>query len=107
MELVEDLCEIPFGGGAPVIKDPNQFAGWVKIEDRVPLMLALSLYTSPIQAFENYRLMKTMTRVAAWIDEKTGLVVIGCRGTSIGSKGGGQDINDDRVSLFSSLSLMH
>lgn len=106
MDIVDDLIEIPFGGTSDLITDPNQFAGWIRIEDRIPLMLAISLYTKPIQAIGDFVVMTVMTRVGAWIDKKNGIVIIGCRGTSIGSKGGAQDLNDDRVSLFS-FSLVH
>lgn len=92
---------IPFGGGSATILPPSSLAPWILDEDRIPLSLAISLYSHPLPTLETYQLVDNTykTRYAAWIDQNTRLLIVGCRGTQIGKTGGTQDILDDKVRL--------
>ena len=93
---------IPFGGGSPVLKPPEALASWIKQEDRIPISLAISLYSTPTPVLDTYELVDNTykTRFAAWIDKSTRILIVGCRGTSIGKKGGTADLVDDTVSFL-------
>lgn len=81
---------IPFGGGGRVIL-PENMAGFIKEEDKIPLALAISLYTNPLEVYEDWTMVDNRTRVAAW---KNGdQYIIGCRGTQLDQ----QDLSDDKV----------
>lgn len=73
---------------------PEQLASWVRPEDRVPLLLALSLYKKPRAELGGFRLVDHKTRVAVWKNSE-GVLVIGCRGTSPFSNQGHFDLVDD------------
>ncbi len=90
---------IPFMGDNEVSNTtlPEQLAPWVDQWDRVPILLALSLYSTPRKELGPFRLFKATPRVAAWIDYKTNTVIIGSRGTAVGSTGGISDLKDDSV----------
>lgn len=95
--------EIPFFGGAPDSKlDLGDMAAWVKPEDKVPLLLAISLYSEALQELQGYQLVpgSNKVRVAAWFNTSDGHCIIGCRGTQALGKQGSKDIKDDTVSLF-------
>ena len=98
----DEIPLVPFfgGKGVPTSTTPNQLADWVKQEDRVPLLLALSLYNSPLEMLEDFTLIPNtnITRAAAWFSTTTGKTIIGTRGTSLFQKYGHQDIQDDKVS---------
>jgi len=98
----EDCPIIPFEGSYLGISDPRQTAPWIKEEDKIPLVLAVSIYGTPIPVLDSYALVSNSykTRYAAWIDQTTRILIIACRGTSIGKQGGMQDLKDDTVSLF-------
>jgi hypothetical protein len=115
----DEIPLVPFFGGKGVAPSttPDQLADWVKQEDRIPLLLALSLYTTPIETLQDYTLIPNtnITRAAAWFSTITGKTIIGTRGTSLFQKYGHQDIQDDKVSgaapvfrlsaIFSSLAI--
>ncbi len=92
-----DVC-IPFmgGEGVPPGTRPEQLAQWVKQEDRIPLLLAISLYGTPISLLDDYSLQDYGTRFGVWTSSEGGPVIIGLKGTS--TKSGSQDLNDDKVS---------
>ena len=101
MEKLLEEVEIPFCGGGGKISSSDT-AAWLRNEDKVPLLLAISLYTQPYPEMEGYQLVpgSYRIRVAAWFNTQTGSCVIGCRGTSIGKAGGESDLKDDKVSLL-------
>lgn len=90
--------EIPFMGDNDVsIKTlPNQLAPWVEPNDRVPLLLALSLYDTPRKELEGFTLFRSDVRCAAWIGPNNA-VIIGCRGTAVGGRFGSKDLADDKI----------
>ena len=98
----EDVPFIPFQGEYLGITSKQQTAPWIREEDKIPLLLAVSIYGTPIPVIDNYVLVDNTykTRFAAWIDNETKLLIVACRGTSIGYAGGGKDIKDDMVSLI-------
>lgn len=72
------------------------------MQDKIPLLLALSLYKQAIPEIQDFILIPESNkgRFAAWVQEKTKTCVIGCRGTSFGTYQIGMDLSDDKVSLF-------
>jgi hypothetical protein len=90
--------EIPFMGDNDVsVKTlPGQLAPWVEPNDRVPLLLALSLYETPRKELEGFVLFRSDVRCAAWIGPNN-VVIIGCRGTSVGGRHGSKDLADDKI----------
>jgi hypothetical protein len=100
----EEIPLIPFfgGQGVPPSTQPSQVADWIQEQDKVPLLLALSLYNTPLDNLQNFQLIPNTnkTRSAAWFNTQTGQTIIGLRGTSLFSKYGSQDIQDDRVNLI-------
>jgi len=97
-----DAPEIPFmgGEGVPISTTPEELAGWVEEQDKIPLLLALSLYNNyPRESLGSYTLIPNTfhERYAAWFDESTGVCIIGCRGTSPTKSSGGLDLQDDKV----------
>lgn len=99
---MEEPPVIPFAGEDVGPKSIQQTAPWIKPEDKIPLLLCLSLYGSPIQTIENYEMVDNTykTRFAAWIDKTTRILIVGCRGTSIGQAGAKSDLKDDLVSFI-------
>lgn len=75
---------------------PENLAGWVQQQDRVPLLLAISLYGSPIDILDDYTLEAYSNRYGIWVSSEGGPTVIGLKGTSL--KSGSQDLSDDKVS---------
>ena len=104
---------IPFSGEAVGPKSIDQTASWIKPEDKIPLLLCISLYGSVIRTIDTYELVDNTykTRYAAWIDKTTRILIVGCRGTSIGKPGSRSDIKDDLVSFYllssNTLTLLH
>ncbi len=98
---MSDQVYIPFMGDADVSNGtpPESLASWVDPYDRVPLLLALSLYSAPLPSLYPFTLVPQSSRIraAAWVDIDNGTLVIGCRGTSVGSKGGQEDLGDDAI----------
>ena len=74
-------------------------AAFIREEDRVPLQLAFSLYQQPLNELGTYKLIpgSFKIRYGAWIDETTGICIVGCRGTQFNTK---NDLLDDEVSLL-------
>lgn len=98
---------IPFmGGGESITNDTSadQLAAFIKLEDRVPILLALSLYSGQPRTNLAPQLIESSVtpRTACWVFENT--IIVGTRGTCIGflvfKKGCEQensDIADDKV----------
>lgn len=93
---------IPFSGESVGQKSISQISPWVKDIDKIPLLLCFSLYGSPIPTLETFELVDNTykTRYAAWIDKTSRILIVGCRGTSIGKAGATSDISDDMVSFY-------
>tara|TARA_R110000868_G_scaffold162174_1_gene393180 strand:+ start:167 stop:496 length:330 start_codon:yes stop_codon:yes gene_type:complete len=98
-----DAPEIPFMGGVgiPESTTPEELAGWVEEQDKIPLLLALSLYNIPRQSLGSYILIPNTIheRYAAWFDSSSGICIVGCRGTSPTKSYGGLDLQDDKVRI--------
>jgi hypothetical protein len=94
---MEDI-EIPFMGDNDVSTKtmPNQLAPWLDPNDKVPLLLALSLYDTPRKELEGFVLFRSDVRAAAWIGPQN-IVIIGCRGTAVGGRYGSRDLADDKI----------
>ena len=94
--MEEEVPVIPFmgDGGIPLTTMPDALP-WILAEDRVPLLLALSLYHSPREVLEDFKLVTALPRLAGWSNGILG--VVGCRGTQIFGAHGGEDIKDDQV----------
>ena len=92
----EDI-PIPFLGDNDIDNDtvPEHIASWVRPEDRIPLLLAISLYGKPLTSMGNFRLVINAGRVASWVDFTTNVVIIGLKGTS--DKSLAHDIVDDVI----------
>lgn len=90
--------EIPFMGDKDVsVKTlPAQLAPWIEPNDKTPLLLALSLYDTPRHELDGFTLFRSDIRCAAWIGPNN-VVIIGCRGTAVGSRYGSRDLADDRI----------
>lgn len=73
---------------------PEQLALWVRQEDRIPLLLAISLYSTPIKELGDFRFLQRSGRVGAWMNPE-GVLVIGTRGTTPFSMNGLSDLADD------------
>ena len=102
---MEDEVYIPFfgGGSSEVITNPARVAAFIVEEDKIPLLLALSLYSGrPVAEIPPFKLVpqSVSPRYAAWYNEETGTCVVGTRGTSPTAAQGVKDISDDKVSLF-------
>ncbi len=94
---------IPFMGGGESITNetfPDQLAAFIKEEDRVPILLALSLYSGqPRTSLAPQLIESSVTpRTAAWIFENT--IIVGTRGTCIGCDQENSDLKDDKVSFI-------
>lgn len=88
---------------------PEQLATWIRPEDRIPLLLAVSLYKTPVQILNDFRLIDRYGgRVAAWMNPE-GVLIIATRGTTPFSADGLSDLSDDvkiSGSDFCNLSLV-
>lgn len=100
-----EKVEIPFMGDEGVTNNMSveQLASFLWEVDRIPILLALSLYTgTPRTNLAPELIPSSVTpRTACWIFENT--VIVGTRGTSPTAAEGSKDIKDDKVSLFASL----
>lgn len=99
----EKLIEIPFMGDASFTNQttPEQVATFIDPDDRIPVLLAMSLYTgTPRNNLFPWELIPSSVtpRTACWIFENT--IICATRGTSPSSPGGDKDINDDKVKHF-------
>ena len=99
---MNNIPTIPFSGEDLGISDPRHTAPWIREEDNIPLILAVSIYGTPVPIIDSYELVDNTykTRYAAWIDKSTRLLIVACRGTSVGFAGGMKDLQDDTVSFF-------
>ena len=106
---VEDIPYIPFfgGEGVPSNTSPEDVANWVRPNDKIPLLLTLSLYAKPHENFMGWNLVKDSYKIryAAWFNEQTGEIVIGLKGTS--GKSGTLDLLDDAVRRVSDIPTYH
>ena len=94
---------IPFMGDSDVNNKtmPENLSPWIDPNDKVPLLLALSLYGEIRKELFSFKLFRNDVRCAAWIGPSN-IVIIGCRGTSIGSKYGTRDLQDDSIIALNS-----
>lgn len=98
---------IPVMGGdsLPNTTTIEEVADWIQARDKLPLLLALSLYTSPVIEYGGFKFQPDWgdaPRIGVWYREETDDWVVGCRGTAIGQEGGGQDLEDDKKIGFGS-----
>ena len=75
------------GGGESITNETSadQLAAFIKLEDRVPILLALSLYSGQPRTNLAPQLIESSVtpRTACWIFENT--IIVGTRGTCIGN----------------------
>lgn len=96
-----DPIHIPLMGdkGLPVTTTPQQLASWIAHDDKVPILLALSLYKVPRPFLDGF-IFQSETHIpkrsGAWINAE-GLCVIGFAGTDPFDP---NDRNDDKVSFY-------
>lgn len=96
----EQHIEIPFMGDASITNSttPEQLATFIEERDKIPILLAMSLYTgTPRNNIPPWELIHSSVtpRTACWIFQNT--VIVGCRGTCVQCPGGGRDLADDKV----------
>lgn len=78
----------------------EDIADWVRTEDKLPLLLATSLYNDPVVYYQGFELDDELSsqRLGLWVREDEW--IIGLRGTALGSPGGAKDVADDRNIAF-------
>lgn len=94
-----DDTRIPFLGDNDISNNtsPQQLASWIEERDKIPLLLAISLYDTPRNHLGPFHIIGSTRRVGVWLDSDTNTVVIGLKGTS--SKSLEKDIDDDFIIL--------
>jgi len=102
MDKMEDdeNIRIPFLGDNEISNStsPMQLAPWVEERDKIPLLLALSIYeTTPRPRLGAFYIIASSKRVGVWFDPTTNTLVVGLKGTS--SKSLDKDIDDDFIIL--------
>lgn len=75
------------------IPELQTLADWILPQDKLPLSLAISLYSTPIE-LGGFRLIDKTSRVGVWQDNQ-GNVIVGFRGTSPNGKDFNRDLKDD------------
>jgi hypothetical protein len=97
---------IPFMGDVSVSNDtgPGSLAGWVREQDKIPLLLALSLYSTPRKELGDFVLVPNSYKVryAVWYNQRDGMAIVGLRGTAATAAQGASDIKDDQIIAFGS-----
>ena len=96
-----DVPAIPMMGdkGLPQGIQPHQVASWIEPDDKIPILLAISLYTTPRLNLGKFMFLpETLNpkRAGAWINDE-GIAVIGFAGTDPTDS---KDVTDDQVSRF-------
>lgn len=91
---------IPAMGGdtVPNTTTVEEVADWIEDRDKLPLLLAISLYTVPVDEYDGFQFMpdwSDLPRVGVWFREETEDWIVGCRGTSVNAEGGSLDLKDD------------
>lgn len=76
---------------------PNQIASWIDPQHVIPFCLLISLYSVPSIYKAGYRLIEKSTRVCAWLNDGTGEIFIGVRGTSPNGDFFIEDVTDDVI----------
>lgn len=96
-----EIEKIPFLGDNSISNETgvDQIAPWVMPNDRIPLLLALSLYGKTRSSMGPFMIMMDGPRASAWIDRTTNTVIIGLKGTSEGTIK--KDLEDDFIILSS------
>lgn len=96
-----EIYTIPFLGDNDISNNTSveNIAPWVETNDRIPLLLALSLYGETRKTLGVFSIMMDGPRAAAWIDRNTNIVVIGFKGTSEGTIK--KDLSDDFIIVSS------
>ena len=96
----------PMGGASlPPTTKVDEVADWIQSRDKLPLLLALSLYTTPIVSYGDFVLQPEFSqsnRCQAWLREQTEEWIVGCRGTDVFSSTGTLDLKDDKKIAFGS-----
>lgn len=79
-----EFVYIPFMGDDSVSNttSPDQVADWVREQDKIPLLLALSLYSEARKELGDFVLVPNSykTRFAVWFNPRDGTAVVGLRG---------------------------
>jgi hypothetical protein len=81
----------------PTMEEPeevNMIDDWIDPQDKLPLLLTLSLYQEPIQALGGYTLQKSTSRAGIWTHEN-GTTIVGLRGTNPSGTDFKMDLLDD------------
>lgn len=95
-----DNITIPAMGGdsVPSTTKVEEVADWIDDRDKLPLLLAVSLYSEPVQEYDGFKLIPDLSssaRVKAWYRESKDEWIVGCRGTAVLSADSNQDLKDD------------
>lgn len=96
---------VPMGGeSVPVTTRENEVARFVYQEHRAPLLLALSMYSTPVGALSGFILVSDLTsvRVGVWFRDIDALWVVACKGTQPFGESGAADLKDDSKIAFGS-----
>ena len=96
-----EKVQIPFMGDVSFTNQtpPEQLAAFILPQDRIPVLLAMSLYTgTPRNNIIPWQLITSSItpRTACWIFKNT--IICATRGTQPISAGGQKDLSDDSVS---------
>lgn len=101
---MEKIPLIPFMGDNGVTNDvtESQVADFILPQDKIPLLLALSLYGTPRDQLGDFVLVPNTykTRFAVWFNQKTGEAIVGLRGTSVNANKGWEDVQDDSIIAY-------
>jgi hypothetical protein len=98
-QILENIT-IPAMGGdtVPNTTKVEEVADWIEERDKLPLLLAVSLYSSPILEYDGFKLIQDLSsseRVKCWYRESEDEWIIGCRGTAVLSNDSDKDLKDD------------
>ena len=103
----EEVVDVPAletpGDTSPL---PSQVADWILFEHRVPFCLAMSLYSVASYSKGGYRLLEATPRIAAWVNDATGQLFIGCRGTNPFKTEFSRDLSDDLFVAMGKFNLL-
>lgn len=93
-------------GGASIPGDTGveQVADFVAPEDKLPFLLAVSLYEKPIKDYKGYVLIQEWStpRIGVWYSTADDEWIVGLRGTDVFGKQGLTDLMDDKKIAFGS-----
>ncbi len=78
----------------PQTDETKKIDSWIMPRDHLPLTLALSLYSTPIESLGGFTLQEKTNRAGVWMNEQ-GDAIVGLRGTSPGGTEFSKDLLDD------------